>query len=152
MSAFWLSQPVRTRRLYPYPYPHPHPGNFTKGHPQPRVLCHGGVHNWAYTTCRSCGYGQHPGYGSVRALRKQLHLQQHWHGNLVELTEVPGTGMEASQNSQKLHEGVRLSYPYPYPHQGILTRAYPTPGIGPRAYSIYGYGRACRTELAEGYG
>ena len=50
------------------------------------------------------------------------------YGSLTELTEVPGTGMEVLQNSQKFRVGTRMLYPYPYPHPGIFTRAYPYPG------------------------
>ena len=50
------------------------------------------------------------------------------YASLTELTGVTGTGMGVVQNSQKFRVGTRMSYPYPYPHAGIFTRAYPYPG------------------------
>ena len=52
----------------------------------------------------------------------------HGYGSLTELTEVPGTSMEALRNPQKFRVGTRMLYPYPYPHPGIFTGAYPYPG------------------------
>ena len=41
---------------------------------------------------------------------------------------MPGTAIEALQNSQKFRVGTLVLYPYPYPHPGIFKRAYPYPG------------------------
>ena len=72
------------------------------------------------------------------------------HASLTELTQVPGTGMEVLQDSQKFGVGPRTLYSYPYPHPGIVKGHTRTPGIVPRAYRTYtssGYGYECRTEL-----
>ena len=59
---------------------------------------------------------------------------------------------EVFQNSQKFRVGIRMLYPYAYPHQSILQGHTRTPGILPRAYRTYrssGYGYEYRTELTE---
>ena len=50
------------------------------------------------------------------------------HGSLIYVAEVPGTGIEVLQNSQKFRVDTRMWHPYPYPHPGMFTRVYPYPG------------------------
>ena len=75
-------------------------------------------------TWKACGTYRNSGYG---------------YGSLTDLTEVPGMGMEVLQNSQNFRVGIRMLYPYLYPHLVIFKRDTRIPGIVPRAY------RTCRS-------
>ena len=79
------------------------PGYCNKGISVPRVLCQ------SYRSHRSSGQG---------------------YGDLTELTDVPGTGTEVSQKSQKLRAGIKMLYPYPGYLWHWCTELTEVPGTG----------------------
>ena len=151
------------------PVPAPAPGYFYNGIPTPRVWCHGRTELTAFP-----GTGmnvvqnihkfrvriEYPGYGSVRTLTE--------HKSFTHISS--GYGYGSIQNSQKFrvrvgkyfrintcsgYVGIRMLYPYPYPHSCTFVLAYPYPGYRPTGVQnvqklrVRTHGYECLTELAE---